>query len=123
MDIVQLSVDSAADGAGAATDAVVRSGRILAGGIDYHASAAAGTDVVISVVNPAGPALSILTVTNNKTDGWYYPRAGAVSPANAAITNSAVPIPFHGNLQVAVAEAGGALVGAVKVTIFYDDGQ
>ena len=123
MDFVQLSVDSAADGAGAATDTVARSGQIVAVGIDYHAGTAVGTDVVISVANRAGPALPILTVTNNKTDGWYYPRASAVSPTNAPITNSHVPIAFHGQLSAAVAEAGGALTAAVKVVIFYDDGQ
>jgi hypothetical protein len=123
LDFVTLAVNSAADGSGTTTDTVARSGQILAIGLDYAASAAAGTDVVVSCANPAGPALTIITVSDNKADGWYYPRAGAVSPANAAIAGSAVPIPFHGNLRVAVAQAGGAVALVVKATIFYEDGR
>lgn len=123
LDFVTLTVNTAADGSGAASDAVIRSGEILAVGLDYDPGAAAGTDVVLSCANGPGPALTILAANDNKTDGWYYPRAGAVSPANVAIAGSAVSIPFHGNLRVAVAQAGGALAGAVKATIFYEDGR
>lgn len=123
IDFLTLSVDTAAGGSGDTTDGSARAGQLLAIGIDYHGSADAGTDVVVSCANPAGPALTLLTVSNNKTDGWYYPRAGAVSAANVAITDSHVPMPFYGNLKVAVAQAGGALAGAVNVTIFYDDGR
>lgn len=123
LDFVTLTVNSAADGSGAASDAVIRSGEILAVGLDYAATAAAGTDVVLSCVNGPGPALTIITVSDTKADGWYYPRAAAVNPANAAIAGSALPIPFHGNLRVTVAQAGGALAGVVKATVFYEDGR
>lgn len=123
LDFITLQVNSIADGSGQATDVATRSGEILAIALDYAATAAAGTDVAVSCVNGPGPTLAILTVTDNKTDNWYFPRAGAVSPANAAIANSAVPMPFHGNLRVAVAQVGGAIAGAVKATIFYEDGR
>lgn len=123
LDFVTLSVNSALDGSGTTTDTVTRSGQILAVGLDYDPAAAAGTDVVVSCANPAGPALTIITVSDSNSDGWYYPRAGAVSPANAAIANSVIAIPFHGNLRVTVAAAGGAIAGVVKATIFYEDGR
>ena len=73
LDFITLQVNSIADGSGAATDPATRSGEITAIALDYAATAAAGTDVVVSCANSPGPALAILTVTDNKTDGWYYP--------------------------------------------------
>ena len=121
IDFVQLAVTTPAGGGAAATDPVVRQGKILAVGLDYAASADAGTDVTVDVAGVVGPALTILAVSNSKTDGWYYPRAGAVSPANAAITNSAAPIPFYGQLRLTVAQAGGAITDAVKAVIIYEE--
>lgn len=121
VNVLPLAVNSNASGDGSATDGVYRIGKLLAVGLDYHASAAAGTDVTVSVADPSGPAQTLLAVTDNKTDGWYYPRAGAVTPANAAITNSAVEIPFAGNLKVTVAQAGGALTPAVTAYLYFED--
>lgn len=123
LDFVTLSVDSAAGGGGSTTDGVTRFGQILAVALDYHADANAGTDVTITCEAGPGPVLTVLTVSNAKTDGWFYPRGGAVSTANVAITDSHVPLPFYGNLKATVADAGGALTGAVKATICYDDGR
>ena len=119
---LRISVNTGTDGAGAATLSQYLTGELLAIGIDYHADADAGTDVVVSVSSPAGPTQTLLTVSNSKTDGWFYPRAAAVVPANTAITNSAVKIPFAGKLSVAVAQAGAtALTPGVTVDIFYED--
>lgn len=119
---LRIPVSTATDGTGSATLSQYLIGELLAIGIDYHADADAGTDVVVSVSSPAGPAQTLLTVSNSKTDGWFYPRVGAVVPANTAIADSAVEIPFAGKLSVAVAGAGGAaLTPAVTVDIFYED--
>ncbi len=119
---LRIPVNTGTDGAGTATLSQYLTGELLAIGIDYHADAHANTDVVVSVSSPAGPAQTLLTVSNAKADGWFYPRAGAVTAANAAITGSAVEIPFAGKLSVAVTDAGGtALTPAVTVGIFYED--
>lgn len=120
IDVVTLDVSTSGGGSGTKTDTVTRHGRLLAIGLDYHASADAGTDVTVSVTDQIGPALTLLAVSNSKTDGWFYPRAGAVTTANVAITGSAELIPFYGKLQVDVAQAGGALSPAVRVTLFIE---
>lgn len=118
---IRIPVDISAAGSGSKTLGQYLSGKLLAIGIDYHASIDAGTDVVVSVSSPSGPAQTLLTVTDNKTDGWYYPRAGAVLPANTAITNSFVQIPFAGLLSVSVAQGGSsALSPGVTVDIYYE---
>lgn len=119
---LRIPVNTATDGTGSETLSQYLTGELLAIGIDYHADADADTDVTVSVSSPAGPAQTLLTVSNSKTDGWYYPRGGAVTTANVAITGSACEIPFAGKLSVAVAQAGGtALTPAVTVDIFYED--
>lgn len=122
LDFVTLSVDTNGSGVGSAQDVASRFGTLLAIGLDYHADADAGTDVTITVENGPGPALTLLTRGNSKTDDWFYVRESAVVPANTAITDSGATIPFFGNLKVAVAGAGATpLTGCVKATIFYEN--
>lgn len=119
---VTLAVASSdGSGDGSVTDAVYRSGKLLAIGLDFASGTDAGCDTVVSVDSPAGPALTLLTVSNSKTDGWFYVRGGAVLPANTAITDSHVPIPFFGKLKVVVAQAGASVTLPVTATIFYED--
>ena len=120
---LRIYVNTGTDGAGTATlSHHENGGKLLAIGISYHASIDAGTDVTVSVSNSVGPAQTLLTVSNSKTDGWFYPRAAAVLPANSAITNSFVEIPFAGRPSAAVTGAGGtALAPGVTVDIFYED--
>ena len=86
--------------------------------VDYHASAPATTDVVLSLVTPTRG--NVLTLTDTNTDARFIPRDTCVSPANAAITNSNTRIPLNGYLQVAVAQSN-ALTAAVTVTVRYAD--
>lgn len=117
---IRIAVNTVSAGTGSAALTQYLTGKLLAIGIDYHADANAGTDVVVSVSSPSGPTQTLLTVSNSKTDGWFYPRAGAVTTGNVAITDSAVEIPFAGLLAVAVADAGAALTPAVIVDIFFE---
>lgn len=122
LDFVTLTADTNASGVGSAQDVAARFGKLLAIGLDYHADIDAGTVVTVTVENGPGPALTLLTRTASKTDDWFYVREAAVLPANTAITNSAVEIPFYGNLKVAVSGAGATpLTGGVKATIFYEN--
>jgi len=81
--------------------------------LDYHASAPATTDVTLT--QTAEPT-AILTATDTATDQISVPTLGAITTANAAVTNSHMPLWIHGDVAVAVAQSN-ALTGAVVVTI------
>ena len=88
--------------------------------IDYHASAPAGTtDLTISTPAPSpgtAVALTILTLTNTVTDGWFYPRVQDHDNVGAAITGSYSEPPVHGgSLLVSIAQSD-ALTNAAVVT-------
>lgn len=63
----------------------VISGRVIAVGLKYLDSPPAGTtDVVVSTGGQEGPALTILSLSNAATDGWFYPRTPTVTITGAA---------------------------------------
>lgn len=91
-------------------------GMLLGIRLDYHASAAAGTDVVIS--EPYGLQRTILTRTNANADATFTPQSAVMDTTGTAIASSYTPFYVESsNLQVAVAETGGALTRAVVVTV------
>lgn len=74
---------------GNATGTSVRpfNGEIVAIYVAYAITPNAGTDVVIATVN--SPVKTILTLTDNVTSGWYYPRAIVHDEAGVALTGTA----------------------------------
>lgn len=118
-----ISVTGATGGAGVATATANTStpirGFIVAVYLAYlDAPPGATTDVTIAEAT-LSPAVPILTVTNAATDGWFYPRAVAVSTANAAITNSGERIAVSDYLVATIAQANNA--DGVTVTIVYEE--
>lgn len=107
MQVHKLSVTTDVSGDGSATTDYEVFAFCLGVGLDYAGTAAAGTDVTISVSDPEGPARTLLTVTDNNSDGWYK----AVDP----------DIPFKGELKVVVAQGGNAVADCVAVTFYTDD--
>lgn len=96
-------------------------GRLAAIHLDYSATQAATTDVTVTGGNPA---TTLLTVTDNKTDGWYYPHAVAQDAAGANVTYDGtrpiyIPTPLAGYLTVAVAQADDG--ETVTVTVLWED--
>ncbi len=84
--------------------------------VDYHASAPSTTDLTLT--SPGNPAsVTILTLTNVNTDGWYYPKVQKHDNAGAAITGDYADPPIHGNLQIDLAQAD-ALTDAVVTTVY-----
>ena len=80
--------------------------------LDYGQTSAV-TNVVIT---EAGRSTPILTVSNNQTDGVYYPRAIAVNPANSSFgSTGAVPIPLAGPLYVSIT---GGNVASPGLTVY-----
>ena len=49
-------------------------GQICSIGVTYNGSPPASTDLVIATAGNNGPALTILTLTNANSDGWFHPR-------------------------------------------------
>lgn len=99
---------SGSDGSATGNDTTknVITGKILAVHLDYGTGQAATSDVVLSTAHT--PTNTILTVTDNATDGWYYPRHQVDSAAGAGLTydgtrtvNEPVPVCDHLKLSVA----------------------
>lgn len=97
-------------------------GKLYAVYMDYHATAPATTDVTIALTEP--PSATILTLTDDKTDGWRFPREQAHSNAGVGLTYDGTHVvveapPVAGNLTVSVAQAN-ALTDCVTVYLFIE---
>lgn len=119
-----ITVSGSTGGAGASTanttsDNVIN-GTIRAIYLAYTGSPpAATTDVTIAGAGLASsPTVTILTVSNAATDGWFYPMAQAVNQANTAITNQGTPIVCDDYVKVTIAQANDA--DGVVATILYE---
>ena len=80
---------------------------------DFHASAPATTDVTIAYADTP-PGGTIHATTDTATDVTVFPRAGCVTAANAAITNSYTRWPAGEAFTVTVAQSD-ALTACVTV--------
>ncbi len=111
-----LNSGVAAGGAGVATNnatsTVVLAGRVLAIYVRYNDNPPAGTtDVTIETAGTDGPpSLTILTLTDAATDGYFYPRHQVHTEAGAGITYDGAnevyePVPIHDKVKVTIAQA------------------
>jgi len=99
---------SAGSATGSAEGDIIFRSKLHAVYLDYHGSAPATTDVTVKLTNPV--AATLLTVTDNATDGWYLPRKQVCSEAAAALTYDgsnaiAEAMPVAGKITVDVAGA------------------
>ena len=87
---VSISSGATTGGSGASTnnntssDVVV--GQICSIGVTYNGSPPASTDLVIATAGNNGPALTILTLTNANSDGWFHPRHKIDDESGADVT-------------------------------------
>jgi hypothetical protein len=116
---VRMALSTIADGTGTVTMPNSRSGLIEAIELDFASGTDAGADTTVSCVNGAGAAVTLLTITDSKTDARYFPRALAHTAAGVAQTAYTEKIPFHGYLRLAIAQGGVTVANAVIATIFY----
>jgi len=74
MDLLTIAVTTTGTaGSASGNESSIRcTGRVYAVYLAYHASAPATTDVTLAMAGT--PSESILTIANNATSGWYYPR-------------------------------------------------
>ena len=86
---VSISSGTTDGGAGVSTNNNTSShvvvGQICSIGVTYNGSPPASTDVVIATAGNNGPALTILTLTNANSDGWFHPRHVVDNNAGADI--------------------------------------
>ena len=86
---VTINTGEAAGSNGSATanntSSHVVTGQICSIGVTYGDSPPASTDVTIATAGNNGPALTILTLTNANSDGWFHPRHVVDNNAGADI--------------------------------------
>lgn len=112
--VVTITTAGAAGSATGSEDSDMISGYIENIYIDYDAAAPATTDVTIAFKSGG----NILVVSNNATDGRYYPLVNAHDAAGAAISGVYEPAAINEPVTVSVAGCD-ALTDAVEVTITY----
>jgi len=112
-----LNTGAAAGGAGVATanasSTVTLSGLVRAVYVKYNGSPPAGTtDVTIATVgtSPNAPALTILTLTNAATDGWFNVRHQVHDNTGTALTLDGTRtnvdlVPIHDLVKATIAQA------------------
>ncbi len=105
----------AVGGAGAATSntdtPIPLAGRVVAVCVRYNDSPPAGTtDIAIVTKGTNAPPVTILTIANAATDGWFYPRPQIYTTAGALIASQyderGVPIADYVNNKIDGADAG-----------------
>lgn len=94
---------SAGSATGATTTTAIVEGRIYSVHLDYSTGHTTGTDVVLKTAGTNMPSFTVLSLTNNKTDGWYYPRVAAHTTTGGATGGSAFMLAVFDALQLTVA--------------------
>ena len=87
---VSINSGDTSGGSGASTSNNTSShvvvGQICSIGVTYNGSPPASTDVVIATAGNNGPALTLLTLTNANSDGWFHIRLKVDDESGADIT-------------------------------------
>lgn len=84
--------------------------------IDYNASAPATTDVTFTAIGGDEADRTVLTVSNNATDAWYFPKEQDDDSSASPITGSYSHPVIHRGLLVEIAQAD-ALSPCITVTV------
>lgn len=118
---VTITTDAATGTNGSATASGVSTtpidGVIMAVYVEYLDSPPNTTDVeIVEAYN--SPAMSILTLSNANTDGWFYPYAATVDQTGQANAASDEPIPVSDNVAVNVTGANAG--DSVSVTVVWE---
>jgi hypothetical protein len=98
-------------------------GEVLSVYLNFNALTPATADTTVATAGEAAglPAANLLVTTNVNTSGAFAPRLPAVSPANAAITNSFVLAAVADDVTVSIAGADPDVTDAVIATIVFLD--
>lgn len=96
----------------------VVSGRILAVYVEYDASTAATTDITLTTLGKAAPAMTILTRTDTATSGWFYPRVLLDDTAGADLTAVYDSLPVDDHLKLTIAQS--TIGKTIRVYVLYE---
>lgn len=119
MQVVRLTVNTDAAGAGSATDFSAKKGYIAAWELDFATTAATTATTTLSYVKGDGTVQTIDALAATNTDAKRYPMGAPTLPSGTpSTTNAAAWIPFHGKLRASVAAGGTSVTGAVTVTVY-----
>lgn len=91
-------------------------GHIYAVHVDYAPSISDTTDLVLSL---SSPSLTVMTLSNNITDGWYYPSAQQTGNTGSGVSGAYDRLPFVGRMTATVAES--TATDVVTVTVWYGE--
>ncbi len=95
-----------------AAGAVLSSGTPVNGrlyGIQIAYGGGTATTLVIATAGQGGPAETLLSLSNVKTDGWFYPRATTQNTAGASNGTTIVDqFPVDDNVTFAISSGGTA---------------
>ena len=105
------------------TSSHVITGQICSIGVTYGDSPPGTTDVTIATAGDNGPALTILTLTNANTSGWFHPRHIVDDNAGADITYDGTRVVYDkvsiaDNIKVTIAGANSPDTAEV-VVVYY----
>ena len=124
---VTINSGAAVGGDGSATNnntsSHVVTGQICSIGVTYGDSPPGTTDVTIATAGNNGPALTILTLTNANTSGWFHPRHIVDDNAGADITYDGTRVVYDkvciaDNIKVTIAGANSPDTAEV-VVVYY----
>lgn len=111
-----LTVGGSGTASATANSSNVISGIIRGIHIEYVGTPPNTTDVTIAGITP--PSQPILTVSNNATSGWFYPKALAIETDGSTISGGwYTDIVVNDKVSVSVAQANDD--DSVIVTILY----
>ena len=126
---VSINSGDTSGGSGASTSNNTSShvvvGQICSIGVTYNGSPPASTDVVIATAGNNGPALTLLTLTNANSDGWFHIRHKVDDESGADITYDGSNEVYEkvcvaDNIKVTVSQANDE--DSVDVVIVYAGG-
>jgi len=107
-----INTGSTTGGAGVstanATTSIKHEGLVAAVYVKYNgAPPAATTDVTVVTLgtSPNAPALTLLSITDAATDGWFFPRAVQHLNTDASALTTHTFLPISDNVKVTIAGA------------------
>ncbi len=116
----------AAGGAGVATNnadtTFPLSGLVVGVYVRYNDSPPAGTtDITIATAGTNAPAVTILSVTDAATDGWFYPRVNIHNTSGAAQVTYWDYIPVDDTVNVKIEQANNS--DSIDCWLLLEDGS
>lgn len=92
------------------------SGHIYAIHLDYAPTLSDTTDLTLSL---SSPSWTLLTLTDNVTDGWYYPSVQQTGNTGSVVSGAYDRAPFVGRMTAAIAQS--TATDVVTVTVWWGE--